>query len=150
VLHQIFLAIIACYQLILAGRDFVVTGILAKGLPPDWRFHTYCIITTLEVTVLAAFAVLTEPNVSVAVLKAWTVYLCWIGGALDWIYFLLRLFVTNVPMPEWTFIWHWMPQIFPYITHGKITFDHPTTKHWIAYTCLMWVPNLICWTILLT
>jgi len=149
-LHQTFLLIIVCYQLILAARDFTVTGILAKGLPPDWRFHTYCIVTTLEVTVLATLAALTEPNVLVAALKAWTIYLCWIGGSLDWIYFLLRLFVTNVPMPEWNFVWHWMPRLFPYITKDKITFDHPTTRHWAVYTALMWIPNIACWIMVLT
>jgi len=149
-MHQTFLLIIACYQLILAGRDFTVTGILAKGLPADWRFHTYCIVTTLEVTVLAALAAFTEPSTSIAALKAWTIFLCWIGGALDWIYFALRKLVHNEEMPEWNFVWFWMPRIFPYITHGKITFDHPTTKHWAVYTALMWIPNILVWTMVLT
>jgi hypothetical protein len=143
-LHQTFIAIVIFYQFVLALRDHIVTGVLAKGLPPDRRFHAYCLITTLEVTAFAALAAFTEPNTFNAILKAWTVYLTWFGGSLDWIYF-----IAAGGIPEWNFRWYWMPKIFPYITHGRITFDHPTTKHWAAYTAIMWIPNMICWTLVL-
>lgn len=148
-LDQTFILIIICYQVILAGRDFVVTGILAKKLPPDWRFHVYCIVTTLEVTIVAVFSALSASEPLIMALRAWTAYLTWIGGGLDWIYFALRQLITSVPMPEWNFVWHWMPRIFPYITRGRITLDHPTTKHWAAYTALMWIPNVVCWSYVL-
>ena len=154
--HTTFLALIIAYQLTLTARDFTVTGLLAKGAPPDWKFHIYCIATTLEAAILATLAAFTEPNTLTAALKAWTVMLCWTGGALDWIYFgLAKLAKTltgrEVPeIPEWEGKWFWMPKIFPYITRGRISFSHPTTKHWAAYTALMCTPNLICWTLILT
>jgi len=149
-LPQTFLALIIVYQLALAARDFTVTGLMARGQPADWKFYSYCIVTTIEVTALAALAALTEPNTLIAALKAWTVMLCWIGGVLDWIYFGLRKLVSNEDFPKITMSWFWMPAIFPYITHEKITFSHPTTKHWIVYTALMWTPCIIGWIIVLT
>lgn len=144
-----FFLIILFYQTILATRDFTVTGIIAKGLPPDWRFHTYAIATTLEVTVFATYAFITEPVTVFAVLKAWTILLCWIGGLLDWIYFAINKLVHNENMPSWDIIWYWMPKIFPCITKGKITLNHPTTRHWLIYTVIMWGANITAWTITL-
>ena len=142
---ETFILLIFFYQFILAGRDFVVTGILAQGLPADWRFHTYAVVTTLEVSVLAALAFLTEPSTTMALLKAWTVYLCWFGGFLDWIYFGIRKLVYNKEPPEWNFVWFWMPKIVVKVTKGKIEFDHPTTAHWALWTMFMWMPNMMIW-----
>lgn len=147
----LFLFIVIIYQIVLAGRDFIVTGILATHCPPDWRFHLYVLVTTAEVLILASVFALNEPNLLVSLLKFWTVTLTWIGGILDWLYFLFaklaktftKLDVPNIP--NWGTVWHWMPPIFIYITRGKVSFDHPTTKHWVAYTLLMWIPLLVGW-----
>jgi len=140
VLHQTFLAIIIFYQFALALRDYVVTGVLAKGLPPDGRFLAYVLVTTLEVTAIAFGLALSSPLGWIFILKLWTVYLCWFGGGLDWIYF-----IAIGTIPEANKIWYWMPKIVPTLTRGRVTFEHPTTKNWATFTALMWVPNLICW-----
>ena len=144
-LHQTFLAIVIFYQFALALRDHLITGILAKGLPPDGKFHAYCIITTLEVTVVAVSLSLYEPLGLISILKAVTVYLTWFGGGLDWIYF-----IAKGEIPEWNFVWHWMPAIALKISRGRITFEHPTTKSWAIWTGICWVPTIICWAITLT
>lgn len=144
-LHQTFLAIVIFYQFTLALRDYIITGVLAKGLPPDGRFHAYVLVTTLEVTAIAFALALSGPVGTVFALKLWTVYLCWFGGGLDWIYF-----IAIGTIPDANKIWYWMPRIVPFLSKGKLTFEHPTTTNWTVYTALMWVPCMICWTITLT
>ena len=143
-LHQTFLAIIIFYQFALALRDYIITGVLAKGLPPDGRFHAYVLVTTLEVTALAALAAFTELTWQLQLLKAWTVYLVWFGGALDWIYFL-----AIGTIPDANRIWHWIPKIVLRLTGNRITFEHPNTLHWLIYTVTMWAPCIICWSLIL-
>lgn len=130
-LHQSFLAIVIFYQFALALRDYMVTGVLAKGLPPDGRFHAYCLVTSLEVAAFAALAAFSEPLWIVAALKAWTVGLTWFGGGLDWIYF-----VAKGDIPAWDKVWHWIP-------------FRPTTFKWLLWTLFCWVPTIFCWAILL-
>jgi hypothetical protein len=143
-LPQTFLGIIVFLQFSLALLDHMVTGVLAKGLPPDGRFHAYSLSMLLVIVCFCALVVFTEPNIQFAVLKVWTVLLTWVGGVLDWFYFLI-----DGKIPEYNFVWHWMPKIIPVITHGRLSFEHPTTVHWGIYTAVMWIPNIICWSVLL-
>ena len=144
-LHSTFIAIVIFYQFALALRDYMITGVLAKGQAADGKFLAYVLVTTLEVSAIAFALALNSPFGWIFVLKLWTVYLCWFGGALDWIYF-----IAIGTIPEANKVWFWMPKIVPTLTKNRLTFEHPTTTNWTVYTALMWVPNLICWGIVLT
>ncbi len=143
-LNQTFLAITIFLQFALALLDHIITGVLAKGLPPDGRFHAYSLSIILVLIPFAALAAFTEQIPLIACLKVWTIFLLWVGGGLDWIYFL-----AGGELPSWNFVWHWMPKIIPTVSFGKLTFTHPTTFHWGLYTAFMWIPNIFCWGLVL-
>jgi len=131
-LPQSFLLLVIVYLFALSLRDYMVTGVLAKGLEPDGRFHAYVLVTSLEVLTWATYALISEPIPSfIGALKFVTVLACWVGGPLDWIYF-----IAKGEIPAWDHVWHWMP--------GK-----PKTWQWGIWT-LCWLVGLgICWSAVL-
>ena len=130
---QSFLVLAVAYLFFLSLRDYMVTGVLAKGLPPDGRFHAYVLMTTGEVLCFATYTLISEPIPSyIGFLKFLTIIGCWVGGWLDFIYF-----VAKGAIPEWNMVWHWMP--------GK-----PTTTQWALwatgwlFTIIgLWTPVLL-------
>lgn len=131
--YILFLLCVALYQISLAGRDYMVTGILAEGLPPDGRFRAYVLWTSGEVIAVSGISgylgTLSTGSILTGLLMLITILACWFGGLLDWIYFMIK---GNIP--EWNYKWHWMPY-------------SPKTWQWIVWTCLWWIPIMICWII---
>lgn len=119
------------YLFALSGRDYMVTGVLAQHLPPDGRFLAYVLWTSLENQAFALLALSTEKIKSpIGVLKYLTITACWIGGWLDFIYFMIK-----GAIPEWSMIWHWMP-------------FHPTTEAWAIYAACWLIGIVAAWGIL--
>jgi len=144
-LHQTFLGIIIFLQFTLALLDHMITNGFAKGLPPDdGRFHAYVLVISLLLAPFAALAFFTEPNTFIGLLKVWTVYLTWVGGGLDWIYFIAK---TALPLPDKE--WCWMPRIFLRKKNNQWVLDFPTNREWALYTVCMWLPNIICWAVVM-
>lgn len=102
--HWSFLFVTLLYLFALSGLDQQVTGVLAKGLKPKGKFHSYVLWHTMLNQSVAFLAVTTEPNLTIAVLKYVTVTWCWVGGTLDFLYFMMQ---GEIPEPEK--VWHWMP-----------------------------------------
>ena len=137
-----FLFIVAVYQFFLAGRDHMVTGVLAKGLPPDNRFLAYVLWTAGEnmATALLALSYGAQFSMATAVLMFCTIIACWYGGLLDFLYFMV-----GGEIPAGNFVWHWMPKIAVKVSNGKISFEHPNTEQWAVWTLLWWIPLTVGW-----
>ena len=137
-----FAFIVLLYQVFLAGRDHMVTGILCKGLPPDNRFLSYVLWTSGENISMGILASMAGINTITSLLMFITIIACWYGGLLDFLYFMIL-----GEIPQGNFVWHWMPKIVAKVTNGKITFEHPTTEQWFVWTCIWWIPMIISWVL---
>ena len=102
--HWSFIFISLLYLFALSGLDQQVTGVLAKGLKPKGKFLSYVLWHTMMNQAVALGFALSEPVLLVAALKYVTIVWCWIGGSLDFLYFMMQ---GEIPEPEK--VWHWMP-----------------------------------------
>ena len=135
-----FLFILLLYQVFLTGRDWMVTGVLAKGLPPDNRFLTYVLWTSGENLAMALMAFSLGSSLIMSILMFLSILACWYGGLLDFLYFMIK-----GEIPQGNKVWVWMPKIVAKVTGGKITFEHPNTEQWVIWMLLWWIPITIAW-----
>jgi len=97
------------YFVSLTGVDRMVTGVIEPEIKES-VFHAYALFQTWMNQAVAFMCtviyVYSNPAADMwfALLIYWTVVYCWVGGALDAFYFMMK-----GEMPEWSFTWHWMP-----------------------------------------
>lgn len=124
-----FFAFYIAYLFWLSLRDYTVTGLLAKGCPPDGKFHAYALCTTGEVFAVAMWSMAHAPFPSLTGFAMFaTVLMGWLGGWLDFIYW-----VAAGGIPDENRVWTWIPKIFPKLVGSDLVFDHPTTKQYAAW-----------------
>lgn len=121
------------YFVSLTGVDRMVTGVIDQAIK-EQVFHAYALFQTwmnqavaFMVTVVYIYAS-PAPDYLLAVLIYWTVVYCWVGGGLDGLYFMMK-----GQMPEWTFVWRWMP------------FQPQTWQFW-SYALLHLATLVGCWS----
>lgn len=104
-----FLFCVILYLFALTGVDHMITGVIKPDI--DKRiFLAYGLWQTLLNQATALFAPLQywnsnpNPSVFLAVLMYVTVVWCWVGGALDFLYFMMKGYIL-----EPNVVWYWMP-----------------------------------------
>jgi len=98
-----FLTYIILYLVALTGLDRMVTGVIK----PDVKrqvFLAYVMWHTLMNQAVALIATLGAPTLTLAIAMYVTVVWCWVGGTLDFLYFMMK-----GEIPEWGMVWGWMP-----------------------------------------
>jgi len=98
-----FLTYVVIYLFGLTAVDRMVTGKLRTDIHGE-EFHAYVFAHFLMNQAVALIATLGAPTLLVAVAMYITVVWCWVGGALDFLYFMMRGYI-----PEWRIVWTWMP-----------------------------------------
>lgn len=102
-----FLFTIVLYQFALAGLDRMVTGVIDPGIHGR-IFLAYCLWHTLMNQAIACMGGLLTLTFTGDVLLSLAIYItitwCWVGGTLDFLYFMMR-----GEIPEWSHIWTWFP-----------------------------------------
>ena len=103
------------FLIFLTGLDHMVTGVLAEGLPPDGTFQSYALwVTGLVFFVGMAFAN-SAPTPRLQLLHFVSVLWTWVGGSLDFLYFMMR-----GEIPAYNKVWTWIP-------------GNPTTAKWALW-----------------
>ena len=122
-----FLFILLGLLFFLTGIDHMVTGVLAIGLPPDGRFTAYALWVTGFMVFVALLGAGSAMTGRLAILQFVSVLWCWVGGSLDFIYFMMK-----GEIPEWNKVWTWMP-------------GNPTTTKWGLWALGTLVAMIIAW-----